>query len=321
MKNFYLRCGFTLIELIMAIAVIAFAATAVSLLVFEVTTGKLSLESSAVALNLARKEMEKTLTLEFDDLGSCSDNNYHGFGYRLTREVSYLPESSQQIKKIVVEAAGRANTPLVSLVLLREKNPPLVINNYVSNVHRVRASLNLDYDFRDYGSGRSRFKYREEGNQDWLYTDWQEAEGRDSDSQEVRGLRPHTRYFFSGQLEYELGLVTGKEESFTTGHEDDEDEEPPVGDPVVATLDADLIGRHHARLNLEYDFKSSESGQLAFEYRLEGNDWEPTGWEEESGSGAYSRRIMHLEPGRYYFRAQLKYNDNLIQGQEKSFLR
>ncbi len=309
--------GFTLIELVLAIVIMAFVVTGASLLIMGVVSGRFSLTDSVSSLNLARMELEKTMNLNFTDIENYKNNNYQGSSYILSREVAYLPGTSENIKEITVRVFDSGDNLLCSLLLLRGKNIPLVFTEKATDIKMTKAVLNAGYNFRDYQFGQVRFKYKEKEEKDWIYTNWQEKEGYGDYSEEAKSLRPRTSYNFAAQLQFEKGIITGKEGIFFTGVD-----EPPGEDPFVVTGEAVLVGRRHARLYMDYNFGAYGLGRLRFEYWLEGEGSRYTAWEEPRPpevSGSYNNLIMNLDSGNYFFRAQLEYNDAIIEGGEESF--
>lgn len=72
-------------------------------------------------------------------------------------------------------------------------------------------------------------------------------------------------------------------------------EEP--GLPWVATRDATDVAATPAVLNMEYDFKGYQSGQVQFAFRPSGDaEWAYTPWAERPGSGIYSETVGGLAP-------------------------
>lgn len=91
--------------------------------------------------------------------------------------------------------------------------------------------------------------------------------------------------------------------------------------PWVATRDATGVAATSAVLNMEYDFKGYQSGQVQFAYRPSGGtEWTYTPWVERAGSGVYSETVGGLAPNTTYsFKARLKHDTNVLEGGELFF--
>ena len=93
-----------------------------------------------------------------------------------------------------------------------------------------------------------------------------------------------------------------------------------VSTPTVATNDATNVGTNSATLNMSYDFKDYNSGQVQFAYEPDGGSWAYTSWIAKSASGSYSGVIPSLSANAtYHFKARLKYNSTEIEGSVKDF--
>lgn len=92
----------------------------------------------------------------------------------------------------------------------------LVTTQGTFNVQHNGATLCMDYDFKEYGSGRVRFAYKNQGEESWTYTPWIPRSGRGFYHLTVVGLSCETTYLYKAQLKYDSTIVTGETESFTT---------------------------------------------------------------------------------------------------------
>jgi prepilin-type N-terminal cleavage/methylation domain-containing protein len=120
------RQGFTLIELIMAIAVIGIIALPISVTLGKHVQSVFLSQDYTTALNLARLDMEQALSTDYNSLESASFSNYQGYAYDLDRNVSYAQGnwwSSESLKLVVVSVtkAGSADA-LVTLKTYVAKN-------------------------------------------------------------------------------------------------------------------------------------------------------------------------------------------------------
>ena len=93
----------------------------------------------------------------------------------------------------------------------------MTVTKNVFNVQHNAATLIMGYDFEDYGSGRLRFAYKKQSEDDWEYTAWNPKTGDGIYHKRVTGLSCETTYLFRGELEYEgTTIVSGVAKSFTT---------------------------------------------------------------------------------------------------------
>ena len=86
----------------------------------------------------------------------------------------------------------------------------------VFDVQNNGATLCMDYDFKEYNSGRVRFAYKEQGEENWEYTPWNPSSGMDFYHRRVEGLSSRTIYEYAAQLMYDNTIVSGSIKSFTT---------------------------------------------------------------------------------------------------------
>ena len=97
-------------------------------------------------------------------------------------------------------------------------------------------------------------------------------------------------------------------------------QEGAVNDMIIVTLPASEIATDSANLNMNYNFRN-RTGSLRFAYREYTGGWDYTSWElGQSGSGFYNKTITGLSSTQYYFKAQLKFNTNISEGDNKSFI-
>ena len=119
------RAGFTLIERIMTIVVVAIVCIPLSLLLSQHIRSLFQSEALTTARQLARFEMEKVNNMGYTSINSDS-SVYAGYDYDVTRTVTYRygsEGSDESLKKITVEVnkSGSAEV-LVSLVTYLAKN-------------------------------------------------------------------------------------------------------------------------------------------------------------------------------------------------------
>ena len=118
--------SFTLIELVMAIIVVGVVAIPLSILIGEHIPAVFQSEDYAMALNLARYEIEVVNNLAYTSILDASYLNYQGYNYDVTRTVTYAQGSAvtaESMKKITVNVmkSGSAQT-IVSLMTYVARN-------------------------------------------------------------------------------------------------------------------------------------------------------------------------------------------------------
>ncbi|MBU9889168.1 MAG: prepilin-type N-terminal cleavage/methylation domain-containing protein [Candidatus Omnitrophica bacterium] len=111
-----LRRGVTLVELVMAIAILAAIAIPMGLMIAEQVRGMMTASDLAAAGNLARYEMEKLNNLPFESIASGS-SVYPGYVYDVSRTVTTTEGAAGAALKditVTVNRPGEA-TPLTTL--------------------------------------------------------------------------------------------------------------------------------------------------------------------------------------------------------------
>ncbi|MFH1876291.1 MAG: prepilin-type N-terminal cleavage/methylation domain-containing protein [Candidatus Omnitrophota bacterium] len=119
--------GFTLIELIMTIVVVAIIALPLSVMLSQQVQSTFRSSDYSSALNLARLEMEKVNNLAYDSIASGTFASYEGYPFDVTRTVNFAPGSgvilSESLKQIKVEVRKAGDvTVLAELVTYIARN-------------------------------------------------------------------------------------------------------------------------------------------------------------------------------------------------------
>ena len=118
--------GFTLVELIMTIAIVGVVAIPTSLFLAQHLQSSFQSKDMTMAVELARLEMEKVKNLDYTNIISANYSQYQGYSYDVTRTVTFAqgdeasPESLKQIKVEVTKAGGV--DVLISIVTYLSKN-------------------------------------------------------------------------------------------------------------------------------------------------------------------------------------------------------
>ena len=94
---------------------------------------------------------------------------------------------------------------------------PTLTTQAATDIGTTSATLNMDYNFRGYGSGEVRFRYKKRaGGASWVDTAWSDESGSGSYSIGVTGLDSNRWYDFYAQLKYDSTELDGAEDSFRT---------------------------------------------------------------------------------------------------------
>ena len=115
--------GFTLIELLITIVVVGIVAIPFSLLYAQYIESFLESQDHAIALNLARFEIEKINALNYDDIPVGPPviiYNYEGYDYDLTRIVQYEfgdDDSDESLKKVTISVTPAGTTDVVATLI------------------------------------------------------------------------------------------------------------------------------------------------------------------------------------------------------------
>ena len=133
-------------------------------------------------------------------------------------------------------AAGVINWYGEELSFTTVKVIPTITTNEATGVTADSATLNLTYDFNDYGSGQVRFAYKKAAESAWTNTEWVDKSGSDTFFKTISGLAHHTDYVFYAQLQYESTIIDGQEMQFTTANI------PPTAPVINITPDEPLSG-------------------------------------------------------------------------------
>ena len=118
--------GFTLIELVLVIIVLGLTAVPLSLMIAEHIEGAVFSQDQTMAQQLGRMEMEAVKNLTYANIVTVSFLSYRGYGFDVTRTVSYAagdagsPESLKVIR-VDVRKSGQSQI-LSTLVSCRARN-------------------------------------------------------------------------------------------------------------------------------------------------------------------------------------------------------
>lgn len=115
MKRSSKLSGFTLIELITAVVLIAIIMIPVALIAMEYVRSTAYADSLTMAVNLARREMSVVNNLSYSDptLADGYDNTtqeYAGYSFDLRRTVNYVPGTNNNLKRVRVRIFPNVST-------------------------------------------------------------------------------------------------------------------------------------------------------------------------------------------------------------------
>jgi len=112
--------GFTLIEIIMAVTILAIVGSAVSVFVINHLVAVSNRNQYSLSLNLARLEIEKVQNLNYStasfdsNIVSLNTSNYLGYGLYVARTVTTVASSgAEAIKQIQVDVKKNASSPSI----------------------------------------------------------------------------------------------------------------------------------------------------------------------------------------------------------------
>jgi len=100
-----------------------------------------------------------------------------------------------------------------------------------------------------------------------------------------------------------------------------EEVSPSPEDPTVTTQAATGITTNSAILNMSYTVGNLSQVEVHFAYKKSTSSaWSSTDWVAKSGDGTHAEPFTGLTSGtKYEFKAQLKYNDTVIEGTTHQF--
>lgn len=116
------RGGFSLVEIIIAITVLAVISIPLALIATEYIRAASSGDSLVTALNLARREIAVANSLNFSSVTSLTTNNYLGYNYDVQRTVAAIG-SSGGLKRVIVKVFPNGSTTAIAQLVA-----------YISNV-------------------------------------------------------------------------------------------------------------------------------------------------------------------------------------------
>jgi len=112
--------GFTLVELIMTIVVMAIVAIPLALLVSQHIESVFTSRDLTLATNLARFEMENVSNMNYTNITNASFSNYQGYDYDLNRNAVYVYGSNltpNSLKRITVSVSRHGEvSAIVTLI-------------------------------------------------------------------------------------------------------------------------------------------------------------------------------------------------------------
>jgi len=94
--------------------------------------------------------------------------------------------------------------------------PPTVTTTAATDITTTTATLNMDYDFKDYSSGTVQFAYKKTADSSWTYTIWQAKSALGGYAEPLTGLTSNTKYQFKARLKYDSTEIEGSVLTFTT---------------------------------------------------------------------------------------------------------
>jgi FlaG/FlaF family flagellin (archaellin) len=148
-------------------------------------------------------------------VGNCLDAKSKEDGAWTIGERIIYPVGNETCLHVEVTIVDVASNSVIFMGAVQTGS--MTVTKNVFDVQHNAATLIMGYDFEDYGSGRLRFAYKKQSEDNWEYTAWNPKTGDGIYHKRVTGLSCETTYLFRGELEYEgTTIVSGVAKSFTT---------------------------------------------------------------------------------------------------------
>lgn len=162
-------------------------------------------------ISVVKGNTTEYITVE-DYLDSESkDDGVWGIGERLV-----YPANDITLLRIEIIVIDTVSDSVIFRGIMQKET--MVATLGVFNVQPDGATLCMDYDFREYDSGRVRFAYKNQIEESWAYTPWIPRSGTGFYHRRVDELSCETTYLYKAQLKYDDDTIdTGGTQSFTTG--------------------------------------------------------------------------------------------------------
>ena len=150
-------------------------------------------------------------------VGDCLDSASKDDGrWNIGEKLNYSSGIIANHKVMVTVTDVESNSVVFIGVLNEGETIATVITLNATNIGEEDATLNMDYDFKVYGSGDVRFAYKEQGGSSWEYTLWILKSGSGFYSEYVDDLDDAETYEFKAQLRYGITVISGETKLFTT---------------------------------------------------------------------------------------------------------
>ena len=220
---------------------------------------------------------------------------------------------------VVIYASGALRILIVgNAVAALAPLPPTVTTQEATNIGTSCATLNMHYDFKDYGSGQVRFAYKKSSAPSWSYTSWVDKSGSGPYSETISGLCSNTSYQFKAQLKYDSTVIEGSAKSFVTLKKE-------------ASVKTESVKGYYwfycwngywfgcIQVTARIDYGDYNSVQVRIGYRKQGESWHHTHW-ETSSSTRYVKCICGWwkAGATYEFEAMIRFDSQYAYGGIKS---
>ena len=152
-------------------------------------------------------------------VGDCLDNASKDDGqWNIGEKLKYSAGciANQEVRVLITDVDS--NSALFMGVLHEGEMDmtPTATTLNATNVDNKSATLNMFYDFKDYGSGDVRFAYKKQSEGNWTNTSWSPKQGLHSYHTHIPNLDGETTYEFKAQLRYDITVISGETKLFTT---------------------------------------------------------------------------------------------------------
>jgi len=154
-------------------------------------------------------------TIVGDCLDSASkDDGRWNIGEKLKYSLGSI--ANQEVRVLITDVDSHSALFIGVLHGGETDMTPTVTTLNATHIDNKSATLNMFYDFKDYGSGDVRFAYKKQSEGNWTNTSWSPKQGLHAYHKHITNLDGETTYEFKAQLRYGITVISGETKLFTT---------------------------------------------------------------------------------------------------------